>query len=131
MQNTDDFESTNGHFLRAKVHEIRVVTKGRARQLGTKAREHARRQLEGQREHLATRIDGVADTLMRHAEDSNHLQQAAELRLVHGVEAAASYLHSHPSDGVASNSQGFVLRHPLRSLFLALILGYLLGRFLS
>jgi hypothetical protein len=46
------------------------------------------------------------------------------------MEATADYLHTHPSEEVARDLQGYVDRHPMRSLLLALLAGYLLFRLL-
>ena len=125
---------SNGLKARAgeKVREIGVVAKERAeervREISDKARGHAHEQLENQRERMASRIDDAATNLLQHAEHGNRLQQEAELRMAHGMEAAAGYLHGRQTSEVVGDIGGFVRRHPLRALIMAMVAGYLLGR---
>ena len=130
---------TDGNGLKAraggKVREISEAARSqaaeRARKLAETARERAQQQVEGQRERIASRVEEAASGLLHHAEDGDNLRFEAERRVAHGLESAAGYLHSHPTNEVAGDVAGYVRQHPVRSLILAAVIGYLLGKLLS
>jgi hypothetical protein len=132
-------EFTNGNGLAAKAtekaREIGVTAKERAservRIISHKARDTASEQLEHQRERVASGIDSAAGSLIEHAEQANRLQREAEVRMAHSMEAAAGYLHNHPSEEVARDMREIVRRRPMISVLVALLAGYLLARLLS
>lgn len=141
MENTEDTYAEeqgngNGNGLKGrasdKVREISEVARGQAgervRGLTAKARERAQQQAEGQRERIATRFEGAASELLHHAEEGDTLRFQAERRLGHGLESAAGYLHSHHTDEVAGDVMTYVRQHPFRSMVMAAIIGYLLGK---
>jgi len=129
----------NGNALKAKatekVREIKEAARGQAsekvRQITDKARERASEQVEGQRERIASRVDQAASSLMHHAESGENLRYEAERRVAHGLESAAGYLHSHQANEVAGDVNGYVHQHPLRSIVIAAVIGFLLGKLLS
>jgi ElaB/YqjD/DUF883 family membrane-anchored ribosome-binding protein len=129
----------NGNALKAKasekVREIREAARGQAsdkvRQITDKARERATEQVEGQRERIASRVDQAASSLLTHAENGDNLRFEAERRVGHGLESAAGYLHSHQTNQVAGDVSGYVHQHPVRSMIIAAVIGYLLGKLLS
>ncbi len=110
--------------------KARERTQERVREVGGRARERVNVQLEDGRERIATRIETAAESLKHQAEHANRLQQEAEIRVAHGMEAAAGYLHNRHSEEVAGDPQGAIRRHPVRSLLIALLAGYLLVRIL-
>jgi ElaB/YqjD/DUF883 family membrane-anchored ribosome-binding protein len=134
--NTADQDNGNGNGLKErasdKVREISEVARGQAgervRGLTAKARERAQQQAEDQRERIATRVEGAASGLLQHAEEGDNLRFQAERRLGHSLESAAGYLHSHPTDQVAGDALSYVRQHPFRSMVMAAIIGYLLGK---
>jgi ElaB/YqjD/DUF883 family membrane-anchored ribosome-binding protein len=139
-ENTQDEQGNgNGGGLKTrageKVREIGEAARGQAgervRKLTDKARERAQEQVEGQRERIASRVEEAASGLLHHAEAGDNLRFEAERRVAQGLESAAGYLHSHQTNEVAGDVVGFVRRHPLRSLIMAGIIGYLLGKLLS
>jgi ElaB/YqjD/DUF883 family membrane-anchored ribosome-binding protein len=117
------------------VREIGEAARGQAgrkvRNLTDKARERAQHQVEGQRERIASRVEEAASGLLHHAEDGENLRYEAERRVAHGLEAVGGYLHSHQTTEVAGDVTGFVRQHPVRSLIIAAIIGYLMGKLLS
>jgi ElaB/YqjD/DUF883 family membrane-anchored ribosome-binding protein len=139
MEETNGAEQSNGHGLKLKasekVREIRAAAQGQAgervRHLTGKARERAQEQVEGQRERIASRVEGAATSLKQHAEEGDNLRFEAERRVALGLESAAGYLHSHQTTEVAGDAVGYVRQHPMRSVIIAAIIGYLLGKLLS
>ncbi len=139
MENSQAEEHGNGNDLKTrageKVREIREAARGqaseRARQLGEKARERAQEEVEGQRERIASRVDDVASGLLHHAEEGDNLRFQAERRVAHGLENAASYLHSHQTNEVAGDVASQVRQHPIRSLLMVGVIGFLLGKLLG
>jgi ElaB/YqjD/DUF883 family membrane-anchored ribosome-binding protein len=141
MENTNEADEYgidgNGLKTRAgeKVREIseaaRVQAAERARKLTTLARERAQEQVEGQRERIASRVEEAATSLLHHAEEGENLRFEAERRVAHGLESAAGYLQSHQTNEVAGDVVGYVRQHPLRSLIMAGVIGYLLGKLFS
>lgn len=139
MEQTHSGEATNGNDLKSKAtgkaREIGIVAKGRAeerlRDISEKARERAQKQVDEQRERIASRMDDAVSTLKQHSDDGNQLRRQAEQRLAQGMESAAGYLHSHQTSEVAGDIGTYVRQHPIQSVVLALIIGYLLGKILS
>jgi ElaB/YqjD/DUF883 family membrane-anchored ribosome-binding protein len=139
MENTNGEEHNNGNGLKTKatekVREISEAARGQAgervRNLTEKARERAQLQVEGQRERIASRVEEAASSLKQHAEDGDNLRFEAERRVALGLESAAGYLHSHETTAVAGDAVGYVRQHPFRSMILAAVIGYLLGKLLS
>jgi ElaB/YqjD/DUF883 family membrane-anchored ribosome-binding protein len=140
MENTQEDanieeEHGNGNALKAKasekVREIREAARDhageRVRQLTGKAQE----QVEGQRERIASKVDQAASGLLQHAEAGDNLRYMAEKRVAHSLESAAGYLHSHHTNEVAGDLSGYVRQHPIRSMIIAGIIGYLLGKLLG
>jgi hypothetical protein len=134
MNNDTEGESANGDGLKAraaeKIQEFRSSAQERAQEVGTLARHRAEEQLESQRERIASSMEEAAEGLMRHAEHAAGLQHDAEARVAHGMGTAAGYLHTHRSGQVTRDLQGLVRSHPVPSLLVALIAGYLLLRLL-
>jgi hypothetical protein len=135
MQNAqDDFASSNHDGFTskaaAKVRDIRVVASERARDISTRARDQGQQQLETQREMLANRLDEAAEDLTQHAIHIEGLQQDAELKVARSMEAAADYLHEHPSPELARDILDPIRRNPVRSAVIALIVGFMLARML-
>lgn len=150
MENNQDDGHSNGDGLKSrasdKVREIGEAARGqagqrvrklsekareRAQQQAEKARELAQEQVEGQRERIASRVEEAASGLKQHAEEGDNLRFEAERRVAHGLEAAAGYLHSHQTTEVAGEMGTYVRQHPVRSLIMAAIIGYLLGKILG
>jgi hypothetical protein len=130
-------ESTNGITAKAteKARGIGVAAKERAservRIISHSARDRATEQLDHQRERVASTMDSAAESLIGHAEQTNRLQREAEVRMAHSMEAAAGYLHNHPSEEVARDVREIVRRRPMISVLVALLAGYLLARLFS
>jgi ElaB/YqjD/DUF883 family membrane-anchored ribosome-binding protein len=139
MEDTNGEQHGNGDGLKTKagekVREISEAARAQAsehvKQLTEKARERALEQVEGQRERIASRVEQAASNLKQHAEDGENLRYGAERRVALGLENAAGYLHQHQTNEVAGDVVGFVRQHPMRSLIMAGIIGYLLGKLLS
>ncbi len=139
MTDDHDDESGNGSNLKnranEKVREIREAARGQAgekvRHIGEKARERAQEEVEGQRERIATRVEEAASNLLHHAEEGDNLRYQAERRVAHSLDNAAGYLHSHQTNEVADDAAGYIRQHPIRSMIMAGVLGYLLGKLLS
>jgi ElaB/YqjD/DUF883 family membrane-anchored ribosome-binding protein len=145
MENTHEDEQIdeqiagNGDGLKARATEkarelseaARSQAGERVRKLTASARERAQEQVEGQRERIASRVEDAATSLMHHAEEGDNLRFMAERRVAHGLESAAGYLHSHQTDEVAGDVASYVRQHPVRSLIVAVVIGYLLGKLLS
>jgi ElaB/YqjD/DUF883 family membrane-anchored ribosome-binding protein len=139
METTNGEMHENGSGLKtrasAKVREISEVARDQAsekvRHLTEKARERAQVQVEGQRERIASRVEEAASSLKQHAEDGDNLRFEAERRVAMGLESAAGYLHSHQTAAVAGDAVGYVRQHPFRSMIIAAVIGYLLGKLLS
>jgi len=136
MENTHAEEHGNGNDLKTRAGEkVREVARGqateRARRLAEKARERAQGEAEVQRERIASRVDEVASGLLHHAEEGDNLRFQAERRVAHGLENAAGYLHSHQTSEVAGDVASYVRQHPIRSLIMAGVIGFLLGKLLG
>jgi ABC-type sugar transport system substrate-binding protein len=131
---SDPSEPIHGDGFKARAREMGAAVldraQDRAHMIGDKAQGIARERYDGQRERIAGNIEDAAVTLRRHAARGEGLPRDAEVRVAHGMEATADYLHTHPSEEVARDLQGYVDRHPMRSLLLALLAGYLLFRLL-
>lgn len=138
MENTQSEEQSNGSRIKEKagekVREISEAARGQAGErvskLTLKARERAQEQVEAQRERIASRVEQAASGLLHHAEEGDNLRFEAERRVAHGLEAAAGYLHSHQTEELAGDAMSYVRQHPVRSLIMAAIIGYLLGKLL-
>ena len=117
-----------------KVRDISTAAKakaeGRVRDLSSVAKQRAGEQIEGGRERIASRIDDAASGLMQHAEQTTHLRQEAERRVARQMEVTAQYLHEHQTQEVASDLSALVRQHPIRSIVIAAVLGFLLARIL-
>jgi ElaB/YqjD/DUF883 family membrane-anchored ribosome-binding protein len=139
MEDGQSNGTTNGNGLKdrasEKVREIGGAARGQAEQrvkeLTGKARERAQEQVEAQRERIASRVEGAASGLLQHAEEGENLRYEAERRVAHGLESAAGYLHSHQTTEVAGDVGTYVREHPVRSLIMAAIIGYLLAKILG
>jgi ElaB/YqjD/DUF883 family membrane-anchored ribosome-binding protein len=133
----EEHENGNGLKNRAgeKVREISETARGQAgekvRQITDKARERAQEQVEGQRERIASRVEDAASSLKQHAEEGDNLRFQAERRVAYGLENAAGYLHSHQTNEVAGDVATQVQQHPMRTLIMAVVLGFLLGKLFS
>jgi hypothetical protein len=129
--------STNGIAAKAteKARGLGVAAKERAservRVFSHRARDRATEQLDQQRERVASTMNSAAGSLIEHAEQANRLQREAEVRMAHSMEAAAGYLHDHPSEEVARDIREIVRRRPMLSVLVALLAGYFLSRLLS
>jgi len=132
-------ETNNGGGLKTKatekVREISEAARGQAgervRNLTGKARERAQETVEERRERLASRVEEAASGLLQHAEEGENLRYEAERRVAHGLESAAGYLHSHQTAEVAGDVGVYVRQHPVRSMIMAAVIGYLLAKILS
>jgi ElaB/YqjD/DUF883 family membrane-anchored ribosome-binding protein len=135
--NENGHSNGNGLKERAseKVREIGGAARGQAEQrvkeLTTKARERAQEQVEGQRERIASRVEDAASGLKHHAEVGDNLRYETERRVAHGLESAAGYLKTHQTNEVAGDVGSYVKQHPVRSLIIAAIIGYLMGKILG
>jgi ElaB/YqjD/DUF883 family membrane-anchored ribosome-binding protein len=129
----------NGHNIRSiagdKVREISDAARSQASErvhaLSEKARQQAGERVEVERERLATRVDAAASNLRQHAEAGDNLRYQAERRVAEGLGSAAGYLHSHQTGEVADDLASQVRAHPIRSIILAALIGYLLGKLLG
>ena len=139
MENDHSDEHGNGDSLKnragEKVREIGETARGQAsdkvRQISEKARERAQEEMEGQRERIATRVEEAASNLLHHAQEGDNLRYQAERRVASSLGSAADYLHSHQTTEVAGDVSSYVHQHPVRSLIMAGLLGFLLGKLLS
>ena len=135
MEHNHD-EEGNGHDIRSiagdKVREISEAARSQASErvhdLSEKARQQARERVEVERQRLASRVDEAASNLRSHASEGDNLRYQAERRVAEGLGSAAGYLHSHQTGEVADDLASQVRAHPIRSLIIAALIGYLLGK---
>jgi hypothetical protein len=119
-----------GAAAEVRAREIGAAAEERAREAGSKARERVEEEIESRRERIAGRIESAAVALEAQAGQSAGLQRVAGRRVARGMESAAGYLHSHHTDEVARDVEGFFRGHRLRTMIIALAGAFLLLRLL-
>ena len=111
-----------------KVRELREAARSqaalRAHELGAKAQYR----LDAERDRVASRIEDAAVRLRQRGDVAGPIGHTAGEQVATRLEAAAGYLHEHPSDEIAGDVSTYVKQHPLRAVVAAAVVGYLFGR---
>jgi ElaB/YqjD/DUF883 family membrane-anchored ribosome-binding protein len=111
-----------------KARELREAARSQAaqrvHQLGTKAQDR----IDAERDRVASRIQDAAQRVRMRGDAAGPIGHTAGDQVATRLEAAAGYLHEHPSDEIAGDVATYVKQHPLRAVVAAAVVGYLFGR---
>lgn len=130
---TQNGQNGNGaHTLAAraeeKVREITDTARLEAEHRVHAVGEIAQQRLESERDRVAARIDDAAARLRERGDAAGPIGHAAGEQVATRMEAAAGYLHEHPTQEIASDLAAYVRQHPIQSIVAAAFAGYVFGR---
>jgi ElaB/YqjD/DUF883 family membrane-anchored ribosome-binding protein len=114
-----------------KVRELRENAKQEAAHRVHDLGEKAQQRIEDQRDRVASRLEGVALRVRERGDAAGPIGHTAGEQVATRMEATAGYLHQHRAEEIAGDVATYVKQHPLRSITLAAVLGYLFGRISS
>ncbi len=113
---------------REQAEDLASRASERAAQVGEQARATLEEQSERGRERVAENMDQIADRL-RGQGDGGPTGKVTD-RAAEGIERTAGYLRERDAGEMLSGFEGYVRKHPLQGVAVAVAAGFLVARML-
>ena len=130
-ERTVESEEALGSAVRDTVDTIRegastAVSETKSKVLRSK--EAVANYLDGRREPLADALDRTASQLRAKASDGMTAVCGASDRASERLQGAATYLRTHNTDAMMTDTKEYVQRHKGAALIAAAVIGFMIGR---